>query len=304
VARDGLNITVTEEANPLGVRISASGGPGVATVTACDTEIELTDGDEIIVVCPASLEVQVLAGSVEILLDENAVATVPTGGTVLVSDLGDGRFEVENHSPPGTPPIVIVADGQTVELAPGESLTVGGPIVVDLDIKPGSCPNSFNRSSNGVLPVGLLGAAGFDITQVDPSSVVIARADGVGGFATPNEGPPGPHSVLEDVGTPFDGASWDCHELEGDGILDLSMKFKTQDVVTALGLDALPDGALVELAVSGLLTDGTPFTASDCVRLVPTGAPPGGRCGLGWELALTMSLLTILRQRRWHGPDA
>ena len=32
---------------------------------------------------------------------------------------------------------------------------------------------------------------------------------------------------------------------------------------------------MVELTVSGLLLDGTPFEASDCVRLVPPGSPPG-----------------------------
>ncbi|MCP4845631.1 MAG: hypothetical protein GY901_11100, partial [Actinomycetia bacterium] len=147
-------------------------------------------------------------------------------------------------------------------------------IAVEIDIKPGSCPNSWNRKSNGVLPVAILGTEDFDVTQIDVSSVTISRGDGTGGSAAPNEGPPGPHSVFKDVSTPFEGEVCDCHEAEGDGLLDLSMKFKTQDVADLLPVDD-PSGALVPLVVSGTLLDGTPFTSSsDCVRLVPPGSPP------------------------------
>ncbi|MCZ6735823.1 MAG: hypothetical protein O7C65_08545, partial [Planctomycetota bacterium] len=75
-------------------------------------------------------------------------------------------------------------------------------VVVDLDIKPSACPNPFNRSSHGVLPVALVGAKDFDVTEVDISSLLLSRADGVGGGVAPNEGPPGPHSVFADVATP------------------------------------------------------------------------------------------------------
>ena len=94
-------------------------------------------------------------------------------------------------------------------------------IATEIDIKPGSCPNSWNRESNGVLPVAILGTEDFDVTEIDVSSVTISRADGTGGSVGPNEGPPGPHSDFEDVGTPFEGEECDCHEAGGDGILDL-----------------------------------------------------------------------------------
>ena len=142
-------------------------------------------------------------------------------------------------------------------------------MVLDLDIKPGSCPNSFNRDSHGLLPVGLLGTDSFDVTTVDLSTVRLSRADCVGGSVAPHEGPAGPHLVFEDVGTPFGGDPCDCHELKSDGIVDLAMGFRTEDVVANLQLNDLPAGALVELVVTGDLLNGERFTATDCIRLVP-----------------------------------
>lgn len=168
----------------------------------------------------------------------------------------------------------------SVALAPFGDTGVVQRIVVPatphLDIKPGSCPNSFNRQSGGVLSVALLGSEEFDASQVDLSILRLSRADGVGGSVSPHEGPPGPRSVLEDVASPFDGLTCDCHDLDGDGVIDLSLKFRTQDVVEALGLEGLSSGALVELVVTGKTSDGCAFASrSDCVRLVPPGTPPG-----------------------------
>ena len=141
-----------------------------------------------------------------------------------------------------------------------------------LDIKPGSCPNPLNRKSHSVLHVALLGTADFDATTMDISSVLLARADGVGGVVAPTEGPPGPHSVFEDVATPFGGEPCDCHELGGDGIVDLSMKFRTDDVVAELELGDLNPGDEIELVVTASLVDGTEFTSSgDCILIVPPG---------------------------------
>lgn len=140
-----------------------------------------------------------------------------------------------------------------------------------LDIKPGSCPNSFNRNSNGVLPVALVGTGDLDVNDVNLSTVLLSRSDGQGGSVAPLEGPPGPHSVVEDVATPFGGELCGCHELAGDGRADLSLKFKTQDVVSALQLGESSSGTTLELTLTGLLMDGSSFSAGDCIRLVPPG---------------------------------
>jgi hypothetical protein len=126
-----------------------------------------------------------------------------------------------------------------------------------------------------VLPAALPGSASFDVSQVDLATVQLSRADGVGGSVAPHEGPPGPHTVVEDVATPFDGDLCDCHEETGDGLADLSMKFLTELVTSELLLDDLPAGALVELTLTGTTLDGTEFHANDCIRLVPPGTVPG-----------------------------
>jgi hypothetical protein len=153
-------------------------------------------------------------------------------------------------------------------------MAAAGPMGPFMDIKPGSCPNSFNRKSNGVLPVALLGTDSVDIAQVDFASLQLSRADGVGGSVMPNDGPPGPSPSYEDVSAPFMGEECECAEMDPDGSMDLVLHFRTQDTVAALEMNGLPAGALVPLVLQGTMLDGTPFQATDCVRLVPPGAAP------------------------------
>lgn len=134
--------------------------------------------------------------------------------------------------------------------------------MLPLDIRPGSCPNPLNRGGLGLLPVAVLGTMDYDVADIDVSTVVIARADGVGGAVEAHK------AVYEDVGTPFDGEPCDCHDLGADGIMDLLLKFRVPDVVAGLDLNGMNHGSVVELVVSGRLTDGTPFDAYDCIRTV------------------------------------
>lgn len=112
----------------------------------------------------------------------------------------------------------------------GLSIGVGAPplleeIRVSLDVKPGSCPNPLNTRSKGVLPAAILGAAGFDVTEIDPATVRL-------------EGVPPLRWAIEDVGRPFTGVPEDCGDcIAGgpDGHPDLTLKFDTQAIVAALG---------------------------------------------------------------------
>lgn len=149
------------------------------------------------------------------------------------------------------------------------------PVGVVMDIKPGSCPNKINRKSKGVMQVALFGSSDFDVELVDISSLVLTRADGVGGWVSPNEGPPGPHTKVKDIGAAGlladDAEDCACRESSSkeDGLMDLVMKFRTADVMEQLELDEFDHGTQVELLLSGYMDGVGEFTASDCVRVLP-----------------------------------
>jgi hypothetical protein len=143
-----------------------------------------------------------------------------------------------------------------------------------LDVRPGGCPNPLNPRANGKLPVALLGTAGFDVGRVDPSTLVLERADGTGGTVTPVK------FGIEDTGTPFEGEQCECHEAQGDGIPDLNMRFDVQAVVAALGLSAFTPET-VPVRVSGRLNPQT-GTGKSIYRFSMDGAQePGGTGSAG-----------------------
>ena len=122
------------------------------------------------------------------------------------------------------------------------------PLGVSLDIKPGSCPNPINGGSLGVLPVALLGIAGFDVNTVDVASL---RLEGVAPI----------RADYEDVAGPFAGELCGCSNAGPDGFLDLSLKFNTQDIVNAVGPWTSGDRVLT---LTGTLLDGTEIKGEDC----------------------------------------
>ena len=144
----------------------------------------------------------------------------------------------------------------------------------------GTCPQPFNVNRNGSLKISLVGDPDFDVTQIDLATVELRRCDGVGGVATHNAGPPGPtfefedlnHPNRDDVGCGPNQVSCSCNDNQsGDGIMDLMLAYRSDDLVAALELANEPMGALITLEATGQLLDGTPFRAANCIRLVPPG---------------------------------
>jgi len=144
-----------------------------------------------------------------------------------------------------------------------------GKLAVPVDIKPGSCPNPLNTKSKGKLPVAILGTDSFDVSQIDPSTV---RLEGV----TPIRW------SLDDVGTPFDphqdkeDCYTDCNELGPDGFTDLTLKFKRQAVLEALG--DVDDRDCLVLTVTGNLKDeygGASIIGEDVLLILKKGKKNG-----------------------------
>lgn len=105
---------------------------------------------------------------------------------------------------------------------------------VDIDIKPGSDPNSINLKSKGVVPVAVLTTDDFDASAADPATVVFAGASPV---------------------------RWTAEDVDSDGDLDMLFHFKMQDLNLT--------GASTEATLTGKTTDGTPIKGTDTVNIVP-----------------------------------
>ena len=136
---------------------------------------------------------------------------------------------------------------------------------VDIDIKPGSCPNPLNPKSKGVMTVAVLGTEDFDVTTIDPANILLTRC---GDY----EGVEPLRWAYEDTAAPFEGEPCECHNLNGDGYIDLTLKFDTQELAGKLGLES-EAGNTIPLTITVNLEEGACGTAikamkgSDCVRI-------------------------------------
>ena len=65
----------------------------------------------------------------------------------------------------------------------------------------------------------------------------------------------------------------DCHDLNGDGYLDLTLKFETQELIEQLELNEVA-GETISLTLSGNLKEedgGKPVAGEDCVWVLKQG---------------------------------
>lgn len=106
-------------------------------------------------------------------------------------------------------------------------------VSIDIDIKPGSDPNSINLKSKGVVPVAILTNGSFDANDVDPATVEFAGA------------------------TPL---RWAIEDVDYDGDMDMIFHFKTRE----LTLDEFSTDA----TLTGLTFGGVAFSGTDLVNIV------------------------------------
>ena len=167
------------------------------------------------------------------------------GGNVVQFDIGTGTLIG-----------VFIASGlvNPVELKFGPSSGPCCPMETSVlvDIKPESCPNPLNKKSKGVTPMAILGTADFDVTEIDVATLRINGASPV-------------KSAVQDVATPYDNefgdpvSKYECTIEAEDGYMDLTLKFKTQDI-----LDGLDTGVQI-MEITGTTLDGTPIKGQDVV---------------------------------------
>jgi len=101
------------------------------------------------------------------------------------------------------------------------------PVSVYVDIKPGGCPTPINVGSKGVLPVAVLGTGDFDVSTIDPQSITLA---GVSPLRWSKEDVASPYAINVD-----ECDINDCHDLTGDGYVDLTLKFDSEEIAAAVG---------------------------------------------------------------------
>jgi hypothetical protein len=113
-------------------------------------------------------------------------------------------------------------------------------ISVEIDIKPGSFPNSINLGSQGNVPVAIFSSSDFDATTVDPLTVTLA------GASVRIKGKGTPQASREDI--------------DGDGFVDLIVHVDT----SALELAEEDTEAVLE----GETYDGQKIRGVDTIRIV------------------------------------
>jgi hypothetical protein len=186
------------------------------------------------------------------LADDVRESTIPTGldGEPMGMVIADGKAFAGDSL--GNLSVIELSSGSRLALFKisasnsgiGPSAITTGPVVVlvvQIDIKPHSFPNSINLGSGGTVPVAILSSASFDATTVNPATVTLASA------AVKLKGQGTPMASKEDV--------------NGDGLLDLVIHIETQ----ALQLSA----GDTEAVLTGATYSGALITGKDTIRIVP-----------------------------------
>jgi hypothetical protein len=252
----GIGADVYEAAGVLNIDIFAgSAGPGLNHVAGVQTKSLVIHGD---------FDVQV-----DFSLDPEYHITPNTNAGFFLTDQIGNQVElsIRNGSYQSKDLPIDLSQTADINWTPTDHLNgklrMTGIIIklVDLDVKPKSCPNPLNVKTKGLLPVAVLGSYDLDATEIDPASVRLA---GVAPL----------RSRLIDVSTPFEPFTdkedcfEDCNELGTDGYLDLILKFRVREIVQALG-DVENKDCLV-LSITGNLKEefgGTPIFGEDLVLI-------------------------------------
>jgi hypothetical protein len=186
---------------------------------------------------------------------EEIIGDLEEGGTISPAEVWT---YTATSSPTHTVTNTVTASGTdplgwTVDST--DSATVVVTVIVNVDVKPGGCPNGLGLKDKGVIPVAILGGMpDYTLDEIDTSSIQV-------------NGIPVAMIHSEDVATTYLGTdTCGCHNLTADGNLDAMFQVDAPPVIQTLGNPAKK--SLVPLTVTGTLTDGlTLLKGSDCVKI-------------------------------------
>jgi hypothetical protein len=246
------------DADPL---YADAAGPDGTAGTA-DDDLRVGDGSPAV---DAGSNAEVPADAADLDDDGDAAEATPVDRDDQARFLDDWATD---DSGAGDPPLV---DMGAYEYQPGDP-PMTGP---DLDVRPGECPNEVDVHSRGWVPVGLIGAQGFDVENVKLRSLRLKRADGQGRSVRPY-GSWHRRGLVRDVGTPNDGDDCDGHAVGGDGVPDLYLRFNARSMIWRMNLKDVAGGSTVKLVLTGETNDGTPFSVADLIKVMPEPEPCEG----------------------------
>ncbi len=213
----------------------------------CTASVTVVDTTPPSITCPADIIVGATSPS-GVPASDSAIQAFLNGATA--SDVADPSPTITNDAPDPFPLGITVVQFTATDDSGNAAFCTAGVtvrVLVDIDIKPRGDPNSFNCGSKGVLPVAILGSAGFDATEVDRTTVTLK--------APLNTVHALDKSLIKDV--------------NHDGFKDMVVYFSSKEVATEIGCP-LAQGTVVPVTIKGSTTDGTAFVGFDDLRISMT----------------------------------
>lgn len=117
-------------------------------------------------------------------------------------------------------------------------------------IEPGVCPSTLDPRMQDVVTVALLGTPHFSVSDVDVASLFVETSAPI-------------RVQNQDISQPGESGDCPCSTAGGDGYDDIVLFFRIQDVFPDVA--SLTGAQTREITLSGRLTTGSSFEATNCV---------------------------------------